>query len=507
MTVAFEQKPAPSVGLLKSFAQHQSIIGAAGVPLIFCAALIWTWIVRAPFRMIEGSDDAFFLEVAHLWTRGAPPDVGAFDIKPPGLFAILAAVETFLGPGLQTIKSVSIFFDAVSATALYFIGSRMGSRAIGACAGILYPFLSQYVASNSAYPPLDAFTILAFLAALSPLPIGRRAVLTGLAIGVAFTVKQTAAFESVALFAILASAPEAASRRRDVLLSYSAAAAIAPVIFVLYFAAHGAAEIMIADVVATALRRPDSAIERMSLVDGVLRAVIYLARPIEPIFVLVPLALLRRRAIVAASPNAAIGAIGVWALSAVLSIFAQHALFRSYLAPTFAPFTLLAGAGLVFGAPELQRIAIPVRLVVLGLATASVVMINWKVELDMPLESHALDVAAQTIKARNPAPGDKLFVVSRGMWLYMATDLSPPTAYFHWEHTLCDFPGAGLARLADDLAAKPRFIVVSDRTRYVCEMPESWSLVDQSLARSYQLIAHTTGAHDYYDIYEATPHV
>ena len=58
-----------------------------------------------------------------------------------------------------------------------------------------------------------------------------------------------------------------------------------------------------------------------------------------------------------------------------------------------------------------------------------------------------------------------------GGWLNVAYDLAPPTPYFHWFHTLCDFPGAGPRRLAEALASRPRFLVVADPSkRFQCEL-------------------------------------
>src|SRR5579863_4526518 len=37
------------------------------------AALAWSILVRLPLWRMDGLDDAFYVEVAHLWTRGLPP--------------------------------------------------------------------------------------------------------------------------------------------------------------------------------------------------------------------------------------------------------------------------------------------------------------------------------------------------------------------------------------------------------------------------------------------------
>jgi hypothetical protein len=503
MTIAVDPKSLSPVGLCQASRRRREFWRAALALSIFCAFLVWTLIIRSPFLSIEDSDDAFFLEVAHLWMRGVLPYAGAFDIKPPGFFSILAVAETFLGSGLETLKVVSIFFDAVAATALYFLGCRMGSRGIGVFAALLYPFLSETVTDNAAYAPLAAFTTLAFLAALSPLPIVKRAALAGLAIGAAFVVKQTAAFEGIALFVVILGARDAASQCIGAGLAFGLGAAVAPLGFLLYFAGHGAAEVMIADVVVKSMFRPGSAMEGVSFLNGVLRSLVFLAKPIAPILALACLAPLRRHAIAAAAPNADIRAIGLWAASAILSVWAQHALFRAYLGPTLAPLLLLAGAGVVFAAPEFKRIAIPLRLAFVSLITVAATMASSNVSFEMRHETSAIAMAAEAIKASHPAPVDKLFVVGDGMWLYTMTDLTPPTPYFHWEHTLCDFPGAGPDRLADALATKPRYIVVANRPHYMCELPQSWRQVDAILARSYRLLTRAQGNNWSYDVYEA----
>jgi hypothetical protein len=501
--IAISHQPLRTVEFFLPYLRREGALPrSAATLLIFSAFLAWTYALHFPFRFVEGTDDAFFLEVAHLWTQGVLPYIGAFDIKPPGLFAILTAAEALLGSDLQTIHAVSIFFDSLSATALYFIGRRMGSRAVGVSSALIYPFLSLFLTNNSAYPPLEAFAILAFLAALSPLPIVWRTIFAGLSIGVAATIKQTAAVEGVALFTILLRAPDAAQVRSRVGVFFVLAAALAPLAVLLYFAAHDAAGAMIGDIVVQALKRPDSSIESISFSQGILRSVFFLPRPIGLIFVLACFSLLRRQVILIGAPNAEIEVLALWLTAAFVSIWAQHAIFRTYLAPALAPLTLLASASIVVAMPELRRVPVPVRCIGLGLITAISVIFAGKPGRDTVQESRAIDSVAQVIKATNPSPNDKLFVAGRGLRLYLETGLTPPTAYFHWEHTLCNFPGAGPTRLAEALAATPRYFVVSER-RYMCGMSKSWGAIDETVARSYRLLIHITGNEDFFDVYEA----
>jgi len=508
MTLAADQNPAPRVGLVFALGRRPAAHRALGVVAAFAAALIWTFLLRLPVWRIDGPDDAFYAEVAHLWTRGALPYVGAFDVKPPGLFALVAVAQLALGPGLDALRAVAVVCDAVAAAGLFFLGRRFGSTALGVFAATLYPFLSEVVAGNDAYPPLAALTTVAFLAALSPIPIVKKAALAGLAIGAAGAVKQTAAFEAVALLAVLLRAPDAGPRRFVVAAAFLAAAAAAPLGFLLYFAGHGAAGALIADTVLEALRRPASEGEGLSFAAGLMRF-LPLQRAVMPIFALALLALLRWRALAGAAPRLVVEAAALWFALASLAIVIERAIGENYLAPTLAPGLLLTGALVVFAPPALAGIAPAGRLAAVGLAAVAAALAVRVGEIRAgearaPQETRAIDAAAQAIRASGPAPTDRLYVVNRSGWLYLVTGLAPPTAYFFPGHTLCEFPGAGRVRLAEALATRPRYIVVADRRiGGYCDLAANWLVVADVLARSYRPLAHVTGEADFYDVYEA----
>jgi hypothetical protein len=363
------------------------------------------------------------------------------------------------------------------------------------------------VAGNDAYPPLAALTTLAFLAALSRLPILKRAALAGLAIGAAGAVKQTAAFEAVALLAVLLRAPDAAPRRIRIAAAFVAAAAAAPLGFLIYFAWHDAAGALIADTVLEALRRPASDGEGLSFAAGLMRF-LPLQRAVMPIFGFACLALLRRGALARAAPSLAVDAAALWFALASLAIVIERSIGENYLAPTLAPGLLLTGALVVFAPPALAGIAPTVRLAAVGVAAVAAALVIRVGEIRAgearaPQETRAIAAAAQAISASAPAPTDRLFVVNRSGWLYPATNLAPPTAYFFPGHTLCEFPGAGRARLAEALAARPRYVVVADRRiGGYCDLAANWRLVTDVLSRSYRRLAHVTGEADSYDVYE-----
>ncbi|HEY1944479.1 MAG TPA: glycosyltransferase family 39 protein [Roseiarcus sp.] len=503
MTIAADPLTPSRAGGRANLAQRLAASPVAAFVLVYGAALAWTFVLRLPLWHMDGLDDAFYVEVAHLWSQGHLPYAAAFDVKPPGLFAILAVVQHLLGPSIDSLRAVAVVFDALAATGLFFLGRRFGAPAVGAFAAILYPMLSELVTSNDAYCPLGAFTVAAFLAALSRFDLVKRAALSGLLIGAAGVVKQTAAFEAIALLSILVGAPSSAGRRAAVAAAFLAGAAIAPLGFALDFAAHGALGPLIDDAILGALIRPASAAEGLTLLAGASRAVV-LQKSVVVLFGLACVALLRRRALREALGDVPLGALEVWFALAMLSILAQRAIAITYLGPTIAPGLLLAGLCLTRAAPELRRIPEAARLAALAVASAAIALAVPGNDISRRQETAALASAATAIRDSRPREGDTLYVVNRGDWLYSAVDLPPATRYFYPGHTLCDFFAAkGPALLAGILATEPRYVVVADRRiHYACEQKNRWPVVDAALQRSYRRIAHAAGHSDFYDVYE-----
>ncbi len=470
---------------------------------IVIAAVAWTALVRLPLWRMDGLDDAFYVEVARLWTRGLPPYLTVYDVKPPGFFALLALAETALGPTLDALRALAVVCDAATAVALLMLGRRFGAPAVGVAAALVYPLLSELVTANDAYCPLAALTTFAFVAALSRRPLVERALVAGLLIGAAGAVKQTAGFEALALIAVLAGAPEAEGRRWPVAAALLAAAAVAPLAFLAYFAAEGGAGALVADAFVGALTRPASASEGLTFLDGLGRFFL-LQKSDMVLFALVCLALLRRRALAAALPDAPLGALVLWFAAAAAGVVVQRSIAITYLGPTLAPGLLIAGLGLTRAAPELARTPGWARLAALAVASVAIALVHPGNDLSARFEGAALAETAAAIRAEGWTPGDRLYVVNRGLWLYGALDAPPPTRFLYPGHTLCDFKDRGPGLVAEILASRPRFVVVADRRiHYVCEQADRWRTVDGALSASYRRVAHSAGAVDSFDVYEA----
>jgi hypothetical protein len=471
----------------------------AGVAL---AALFWSALVRLPLWRMDGLDDAFYVEVAHLWTRGLPPYLYAYDVKPPGFFALLALAETALGPTLDALRALAVVFDAATAVALFLFGRRFGQPAVGVFAALSFPVLNELVTANDAYSPLATLTVFAFLVALSRRDLLQRALLAGLLIGAAGAIKQTAGFEALALLAPLAGAREAAGRRVRVGAIFLAGAAIAPLAFLAYFAAVGGAGALIDDALIGAFLRPASASEGLSVLQGLGRFFL-LQKSDMALFACALLALARRRALLRALPGAPIDALILWFLAAGAGAIAQRAIAVTYVGPMLAPSLLLAGLALANAAPELAWLPVVARLGALAVLSLVIAVFNPGNDLSARLEGGALAQAEAAIRASGPAPGDRLYVVNRGLWLYSALDWPPPTPIFYPGHTLCDFKDRGPELIETILATRPRYLVIADRRiHYVCEQADRWRAVDAALAADYRPIAHANGAVDSYAVYQ-----
>lgn len=483
-------------GRVAGRARAPSLGRAPIAPVVLLACLAWTLIVRTPVMNVAEGDASFYDAVAFLWRQGYLPYRDAFDVKAPGVFALTALAQSFFGPGLLALKAVAIASDALTGANLWRIGRRLNAPGAGLFAALLFPALSVFVINNTAYSALAALTTLAFAAALSPGSPMRRAGLAGLAIGAACCVKQTAAFEALALLAILAGAAEARGRRLAIVVAFAVGASLAPLAVLAYFAVHGAAGDLVRASVLDALARAHSPLENLTWFDGLARTP-RMVTGIFPLLLGVALAILRRDRIF--EDTRAPKLLFAWGAAAFLSLLAQRAVTAFYVTPLIAPALLLSGFALTRLPAWLAKTA-PLALAAVSIWLAAA----------FPADRNARAVAmagetraAELIHSRLPTPDDRLYVVNHYSWLYSAAGLAPPTPYFSPLITLCELLPGGGARLDEIMAAQPRFVAVGNRSwGAVCERRDRWRLIQTWLDNDYRALGAAEDDPDSYRIYE-----
>lgn len=491
--------PDPTLAAAPPRAPWRDLADLARPFAIVAAIALWTLLVNLPTFARQDADDAFFLEVAKLWTEGLPPYVAAFDVKGPAGFAFLAVAAALLGPALSTLKIVAIVASSVAATALYRIAAPRDRAAAIACVA-LYPIF-MVVSGDVIYQTMNAALLVAFALAFSERVDRRRAAVAGLAIGLACAIKQTCAIDALAVAYALWAKEGPSGDRWGVLLAFAAAAAIIPAGFFLYYVWLGAADVFIADVVLAALQRGADVSLGAALwswadclfpVSVVLIvAVAALARPVEP------------------AERLARRAMAVWLGIEIAGLAAQRAGCSSYVAPLIAPALLIATGAVSarFGTDGLGRRA--VALAVFGAVAVSAAMAGRgiaRLENPSPVDDLSLRQIKAAVEATGPRRDDRLLVINGGAFANIVTDLRPPTPIFHWAHILCDFPGAGLPALTADLAAAPRYVVFEDPDRRtVCQTAAHSEAIRVALATNYGLAAQGRTKLSSWRLFERTP--
>jgi len=492
--------------------REQRLIGIAPLlPLL--AILVWTCVVRLPFYGNVNDDEFFFAVVAQRWLEGGLPYVAAYDVKPPGLFAIFAAAQALFGESLATIKGLEILFTALGGFGLYRLALRHGTRSLAQWCGLLYPVYSLALSGvNAANLILQLpFIIFAFLAG-ADVESRSAAFLAGLMMALAAMLRQAVIFESLAVLGLLLW--QSPGGRLRVTLLFLAGALLPLAAFALYFTLEGQLRAAFDAVVLAALVRSGG---QMVAVDGpgaalqpgawdVVAGIFAMAPPVLVLWGCSLLALARWRRLKNSVPHALLVTAVVWLAAACADVMTARTMFAYYLLATMPPLLLLSGA---FAAHALD---VPVRRSRVWQAALLLLVIAWPLAADRvalfstgmagPDDRMAAERAADSLKQLGLTPGDRVLVVNRGLLTYVAAKTAPPTAYFHPTHLLCVFPTPEADPLGQALAARPRFVVLADPgILRPCELPTRLRRVEAVLKAQYNLVGKVSGSWDHLIIY------
>lgn len=496
---------------------------AGRVLLPLLVLLVWTAALRLPFYQQTDKDEFFFSIIGTEWLRGGLPYVATFDIKPPGLFFIFAAVQSLFGASLATIKGMEVVAVSLGAYAIYALVRANGTERMALWVAILYPVYTLVVGGTVAVNMILQlpFLIAAFGATFAAVREDasladrlRNAFLAGLAIGAAGMVKQTAIFEATAAFIFLVAYGE---RRRVPLLAglFILGAALPAVAFGVYFLAAGHFAEMFNAAVVLALGRTGGDVlaaygPELAYNFTPVGTVVNLVAGAVPLFFLWGGALfagLRVRRVTAAVPRRLLIGSVLWLVASVASVAVGRGLVGYYVLATVPPLLILAGAFFCHGldiAPGRRSAAFVTTLAAAVLVAGVIDRANlFTPSVFLAGDYDAAREVAADIRAHGAGPDDRLLVLNRGFAIYVETGLLPPSPYFHTVHLLGVFPTPSPDPLGASLTANPRFIVIADPSvRHVTELPARIDRALDYVAQHYRVAGTVTGAKDSYTLYE-----
>jgi hypothetical protein len=471
------------------------IAGAARPFWIMAGLCISAALVRAPFLSSAGVDESFYLVVARQWLEGTPPYAGAFDVKPPLLFALMAFAETIFGPALIAAKALAMAAVAIASCGLYLFGRRFLGELSGVAAALFY--IVSTVSLGGALSPAELlmapFTAFGMLAGFSAAQAARFRVLSMLAagflFGAAFCVKQTALFEALPLAAYLLFGRPFAKGLYAIGL-FAAGFCIIPAAFALYFYAHGHLDALVAHAVVSAVARAGAYHAPWS--DAFVRFSIEIA-------LLLPLALMAAAMIALRnvfredSIHRATVFLGGWAAGAFAAVLATRAMCDFYMLAALPSLCLLSGAYFEHGMGRLRGLIVPIGRA--AVALSAVLFFAGAVRAISPIAGDgegAAKAAAQAMRSAGLSPKDRIFAVDRDLIVYLTSGANPPGPVFHPIQILCDVAAEETASaLAGALNSRPAFMVVSEpRVALDCEKPGRRALIDAALAAHYRPIGH-----------------
>ncbi len=205
-------------------------------------ALLFGWFSLAyPF----GRDQGLFAYIGRAWfERGEIPYRDAIEHKPPGIFVVHGLLVTIFGPSMWPIRLLDLGLLAgigLACARLVPSANVRGLRGFGVLAAFVFYFgFFGFWDTAQCESVFLALSLAALVVALHGKKPARAFVVSGLLAGAAFMIKPPSMwFLLVALAACLSREPVRRGWLRVTLL-FGAGAAVAPLLTVIYFAAHGA---------------------------------------------------------------------------------------------------------------------------------------------------------------------------------------------------------------------------------------------------------------------------
>ncbi|MFZ1109119.1 MAG: hypothetical protein WAN43_12355 [Rhodomicrobium sp.] len=470
----------------KKRAGPRAVKPAAMMAGLACCAVL----ARLPFLSNAGVDESYYLVVGRQWLEGTPPYAGAFDVKPPLLFALMAGAEAVFGPALLAAKALAAAAVAATACGLYLFGRRLTGELSGLAAALFY--IPASLTLGGSYSPAELLMapcttfgmLLGAGAALAERPRPMLLLAAGLLLGAAACVKQTALFETAALVLFLG-ASLSLGRGMNAIARLGTGLIAVPAGFALYFFAQGHLDALLADAVLGAIGRARAGY--ISWSDATERFLFELLFAL-PLVIMAAAVFARRSAYRGQPAYPAIKFLMIWAASALAAVFAERAICDFYMLAALPPLCSLSGVFLQHGIERFPgRRPWQARAVAFGCAMLFLA--------SLPVDGRADGAggaakAAAAMKEAGLNRGDRILIADRDLVVYLAASADPMGPIFHPLQLFCEFalPGAGEA-LADALKSRPLFIVATEpRVHLGCEKEGRSALLDDALAKDYRAI-------------------
>lgn len=470
---------------------------------------LWVLLVRAPsFNLAVGdTDEAFYLLVGGAWDHGHLPYAAIWDVKPPGLFALFAAIRLLFAPGFLAARAATALAVFAASWLLYRFARKHlpGAPAwLAVAAAILYAAYSTVFFGMDTSPELllAPFVIAGMSVALAGPEQGPRAAATaGVLFGCAMLIKQSAVFEGALALYLVAVGRGWRDGWRNA-AAFVAAAALPSACYLLYAVAAGMPLLVALTPFVAPLFRLNG--DGISFGGGLVRFLPML----KPALLLVAAVLLlwTERAVVAREPGArAIRRVALWLGVSAAGIVAMRAMYAHYFLPLLPPLILLSLVALGVLARKAQRHRRAILATALiGLAAYPLAW-YFLVEAPAARPGRLATEAAEFLKERGLTPGGSLYVVDSDPAIYLLTGAALPTRYPFPQHLTCDFhlPGVdAAAEIRRIMAEAPRFVVISHFRKWmVCERPERLAIVDAALTKFYRRAATLADDGEVIDIY------
>jgi 4-amino-4-deoxy-L-arabinose transferase-like glycosyltransferase len=467
-----------------------TLIAGLRAAAVLAVLTLLAGLTRLPFLSHIAADEAYYLTVGRQWLEGSMPYAGAFDVKPPGLFALMALAESIFGPTLIASKALCIAASGAAAFGAYLIARRLAGEIAGLAAALLYTASSLALSRSNTNAELlmAPFAVSGILAALPAILDDRCAsyrplLVAGLWFGAAASIKQTAVFEAIPLLAVALLRSSAGWRGAAAFIAGTAAI---PAAFALYYLASGQLGPLFTDAVLLALRRAnaENSSRGLAWLEFLSAGVDFL-----PAAVLASLLWFKRHTLRAHPVHAGLALLAAWSGGALLGAVAAGGGLYFYYLPLLPP--LCVAGGLYIGAVQGRAAGETRRYIYRTLTIAAALLYTLRVMAGIsfpPAESRqAAEAAAAIIRNANLQPRSGILAADAGLYVYIAAGANPPGRIFHPRQLLCEtgFPAASTA-LTDALDRKPSFVIAANPPLIrACEIPERRALLEARLASDY----------------------